>query len=603
MSAVLAKSQVKDFLKTPTKGKEKGQEQRKEHNVNAHVVTEEGEPSKKPWEEDIPKLSSPSYSPPTSFSYSFDSSSSSNPRRRTANRGEVDKLFLFFVTRLTKLLDDEIEADEEFWGQDAFKEAAEDAEYEAEEDVVDEFDSDFDEYEANAEEEAPDEEVERVKKKRHLPPGSRPLKRDQRKTTSKAKGLEVIEAAVAEAVQSKDEDAIPVQHPKPDLDSADIIDHYIDLEGEKTVRKSTRTAVVIRQAEREALRAAMQATTIKPVKKKREGERRITQEDMLLEAAQTEILNQQHLERMLAREEEVKQKAIVHKTVYNGPQIRFYSRDGENLLEFMGNVSEWKQLFEQPRQSQKRSRVCAVTGLPAKYLDPVTGLPYATIDAFRMIRERIAGDDISQSERTPGKKLRSARSVSGRSSVRSSVRKARRSGLYSPPYGSMHRRLSSGEARAVSLKPIMMEDAQQPYDLEASPSNRTVVDLSARLLLHSNSPQQPTQSRALSGSPQNIEMLENRLHSTNVTASTHEVQIEPLWVEIPRPKEGPSEDDYLLDDLTSLDFGPILAAQHDFTSQSRREDELDIGDHTSEGLLLPLDVLPMPPEFGSNVVL
>ncbi|MCO5558729.1 hypothetical protein L7F22_012315 [Adiantum nelumboides] len=82
MSAVLAKPQVKDFLKTLAKGKEKGQEQRKEHDMNAHAVTVEGEPSKKSWEEDIPELSSPSYSPPTSFSYSSDSSSSSNPRRR-----------------------------------------------------------------------------------------------------------------------------------------------------------------------------------------------------------------------------------------------------------------------------------------------------------------------------------------------------------------------------------------------------------------------------------------------------------------------------------------------------------------------------------------
>ncbi|MCO5605536.1 hypothetical protein L7F22_059719 [Adiantum nelumboides] len=82
MSAVLAKPQVKDFLKTLAKGKEKGQEQRKEHDVNAHAVTAEGEPSKKPWEEDIPELSSPSYSPPTSFSYSSDSSTSSNPRRQ-----------------------------------------------------------------------------------------------------------------------------------------------------------------------------------------------------------------------------------------------------------------------------------------------------------------------------------------------------------------------------------------------------------------------------------------------------------------------------------------------------------------------------------------
>ncbi|MCO5575185.1 hypothetical protein L7F22_028982 [Adiantum nelumboides] len=83
MRAVLAKPQVKDFLKTLAKGKKKGQEQRKEHDVNAHAVTAEGEPSKKPWEEDIPESSSPSYSPPTSFSYSSDSSSFSNPRRRS----------------------------------------------------------------------------------------------------------------------------------------------------------------------------------------------------------------------------------------------------------------------------------------------------------------------------------------------------------------------------------------------------------------------------------------------------------------------------------------------------------------------------------------
>ncbi|MCO5591279.1 hypothetical protein L7F22_045260 [Adiantum nelumboides] len=82
MSAVFALPQVKDFLKTLAKGKEKGQEQRKEHDVNAHAITEEGEPSKKPWDEDISELSSSSYSSPTSFSCSSDSLSSSNPRRR-----------------------------------------------------------------------------------------------------------------------------------------------------------------------------------------------------------------------------------------------------------------------------------------------------------------------------------------------------------------------------------------------------------------------------------------------------------------------------------------------------------------------------------------
>ncbi|MCO5588816.1 hypothetical protein L7F22_042776 [Adiantum nelumboides] len=89
MSAVLVLPQVKDLLKTLAKGKEKGQEQGKKHDVNAHAVTEEGVPSKKPWDEDIPELSSPSYSPPTSFSSSSDSSSSSSIRRRNTLPDEL----------------------------------------------------------------------------------------------------------------------------------------------------------------------------------------------------------------------------------------------------------------------------------------------------------------------------------------------------------------------------------------------------------------------------------------------------------------------------------------------------------------------------------
>lgn len=38
-------------------------------------------------------------------------------------------------------------------------------------------------------------------------------------------------------------------------------DAHDDTEAERTIRKSTRTAVVVKQAEREAIRAALQATT------------------------------------------------------------------------------------------------------------------------------------------------------------------------------------------------------------------------------------------------------------------------------------------------------------------------------------------------------
>lgn len=46
--------------------------------------------------------------------------------------------------RLSKLLDDEVQQDELFWGQDALKEEDEDDNYQEEAEIADEFDSDFD---------------------------------------------------------------------------------------------------------------------------------------------------------------------------------------------------------------------------------------------------------------------------------------------------------------------------------------------------------------------------------------------------------------------------------------------------------------------------
>ena len=33
-------------------------------------------------------------------------------------------------------------------------------------------------------------------------------------------------------------------------------------------------------------------------------------------------------------------------------------------------------------------KVCAITGLPAKYRDPHTGLPYANLEAYKELRKR-----------------------------------------------------------------------------------------------------------------------------------------------------------------------------------------------------------------------
>ncbi|KAK6136095.1 hypothetical protein DH2020_030200 [Rehmannia glutinosa] len=268
--------------------------------------------------------------------------------------------------RMTKLLDEENEEDELFWNQDALKEDENDVEYEEEGEVADVFDSDFDEDEPEADEEGENEPDERTKtKKKLIFPGKPPTKKKKNKNK----------------VISKPESA-PKDDKTPEQLSPEHHDVPEDAEVEKIVRKSTRTSVIIRQAERDAIRAALQAT-MKPIKRKKEGEeKRMTQEEMLLEAAQTEIMNLRNLEKVLAREEEVKKRAIVHKAVYSG-----YS-----YLTFM-NGSSFESGVSTSSTPYPEKAVCAVTGLPAIYRDPKTGLPYATKEAFKVIRERFAEEN------------------------------------------------------------------------------------------------------------------------------------------------------------------------------------------------------------------
>nr|XP_043632420.1 SWR1 complex subunit 2 [Erigeron canadensis]XP_043632421.1 SWR1 complex subunit 2 [Erigeron canadensis]XP_043632422.1 SWR1 complex subunit 2 [Erigeron canadensis]XP_043632423.1 SWR1 complex subunit 2 [Erigeron canadensis]XP_043632424.1 SWR1 complex subunit 2 [Erigeron canadensis] len=301
--------------------------------------------------------------------------------------------------RMTKLVDDEIEEDNEFWNQEALKEEEDDTNYVEENEAVDVFDSDFDEDEPEAEEETDNEPDDRKRPRKRLiypgkPRSAPPVKQRMSfpgKELPKKKKMKVL----SEPDSSNGDDTNPEQSKSTPQEDHDVND---DTEVEKTTRKSTRTAVVVRQAERDANRAALQAT-MKPIKRKKEGEeKKMTQEEMLLEAAQTEIMNLRNLERVLAREEEVKKKAIVHKAVYTGPQIRYLSKDGYSYLEFINGVTFQSQIpTSAPPYPDKA--ICAVTGLPAKYRDPKTGLPYANKEAFKIIRERLVNENSGTKEK------------------------------------------------------------------------------------------------------------------------------------------------------------------------------------------------------------
>ncbi|CAK1544158.1 unnamed protein product [Leptosia nina] len=66
--------------------------------------------------------------------------------------------------------------------------------------------------------------------------------------------------------------------------------------------------------------------------------------------------------------------------------ISFYER---TLLSFENDIKNeaFDSCYTQSRPKRKREMLCAVTKRPARYIDPITKLPYRSVDAFRIIRE------------------------------------------------------------------------------------------------------------------------------------------------------------------------------------------------------------------------
>ncbi|KAJ0177916.1 hypothetical protein K1T71_006789 [Dendrolimus kikuchii] len=66
--------------------------------------------------------------------------------------------------------------------------------------------------------------------------------------------------------------------------------------------------------------------------------------------------------------------------------MKFFER---TLLSFENDIHDkaFKACFPQSQPKRRRQLLCAVTKRPARYMDPVTKLPYRSVDAFRIIRE------------------------------------------------------------------------------------------------------------------------------------------------------------------------------------------------------------------------
>lgn len=137
--------------------------------------------------------------------------------------------------------------------------------------------------------------------------------------------------------------------------------------------------------------------------------RRLTQEELLAEAKITEEINLASLDAYQKLELERK-KMKSQKYAIKGPVIRYHSVTMPFIdidQEMYGDASEDQQsdqkqsrnfmtfpdeeyvksLFPCDKPEPSKAKKCAVTGLPAKYFDPLTNCPYANTFAFKKLRE------------------------------------------------------------------------------------------------------------------------------------------------------------------------------------------------------------------------
>lgn len=149
-------------------------------------------------------------------------------------------------------------------------------------------------------------------------------------------------------------------------------------------------------------------------------DRKLSQAELLAEAKRTEVLNVASLEAYAQLEAE-KKMVKERKDVIQGPVVRYLSvsmpliadvdapavkvEDSQppaphvsqkaaaekycrNFLVFTDTKSFPAAYFPADKPARPKKLFCAITGLVAKYIDPLTGTPYASPQAFKIIRNR-----------------------------------------------------------------------------------------------------------------------------------------------------------------------------------------------------------------------
>ena len=157
-------------------------------------------------------------------------------------------------------------------------------------------------------------------------------------------------------------------------------------EKQRIFRASTRSTVQKSEAERKLqIAKKKRALASRSATGRRAEVEKLTQEELLRQAAHTEIVNRRSLELMLRMEDD-KKTLTGPKAPYVGPLIRFRSRIGEpNVLTFE-QFEEFPAVINSVAPPPPKPKICVITGMKANYRDPKTGKPYANLAAFKQLR-------------------------------------------------------------------------------------------------------------------------------------------------------------------------------------------------------------------------
>mmetsp|Transcript_19761 Transcript_19761/g.27437 ORF Transcript_19761/g.27437 Transcript_19761/m.27437 type:complete len:323 (-) Transcript_19761:53-1021(-) len=249
---------------------------------------------------------------------------------------------------------------EEFWrGKELFDlDEENEMDYSTESDEEDVVDSDFD----DSESEESESEVKVAKEKRvvrtgYVDPAKRPGKRRE------PLGKNLTAGTAPTSLKRK--------QPTPS----------IPLERRKSSRASTIESTMEANKRQEE--------DSKKIRKKgsRKVHKILTQEEQMEEAKKTEQANAHSLKSLLEYEEQMKKIERQQKPKYTGPRVITRSKKGQpDTITFTnGDFTVYQKCT--PKRIPGKILKCVVTGLEARYRDPITKMPYANIAAFKQLRE------------------------------------------------------------------------------------------------------------------------------------------------------------------------------------------------------------------------